>query len=346
MRWAGWCLVVALATACAPAGAAALTVRYDAQAGEGLTLEGAPGEASAVHVQLRCDTPASCVFRVVQPYQVVPSVGSGCRVLGVQPATAECAVNDGPREVHASLADEDDTLTIDACDAPLRVQADLGSGDDRFTGCRTGAGSADAITGGTGNDVLIGGPGDDRLDGGAGRDVLMGGAGGDTVLAADGGPDRVSCGTDPGASPSSGAMPFTSPELDMATLDRADGLPGDCEAPHTGRGPSGLHVGGGPLPVRGRWVTMPVRCTRSRCLARIAVRVLGIRSALPLAPPGTSTTVHMSRGASLRVPVGLSRTEADLLARHPGVHYAAAVTVYRRHGAGWVAWAVRRAVMG
>ena len=58
----------------------------------------------------------------------------------------------------------------------LRIDYDLGAGDDSFTG----SGSIqDVVDGGAGDDTLDGGGGDDILQGGTGADFLTGGAGDD-----------------------------------------------------------------------------------------------------------------------------------------------------------------------
>ena len=77
---------------------------------------------------------------------------------------------------------------------------------------RTGAG-ADTLTGSSGDDVLHAGAGDDTITPGGGSDQVLGEAGADTISARDDAPDSIGCGDD----------------VDLATVDRQDGVASDCE---------------------------------------------------------------------------------------------------------------------
>jgi Ca2+-binding RTX toxin-like protein len=88
---------------------------------------------------------------------------SGCRV---QQSLARYALNSGAGN---------DTVQISGDNAG--GTADLGAGNDRFTGGT----SADAVSGRDGDDVIRPGAGSDRVDGGSGADQVAGEAGTDVV---------------------------------------------------------------------------------------------------------------------------------------------------------------------
>jgi Ca2+-binding RTX toxin-like protein len=99
-----------------------------------------------------------------------------------------------------------------------------GGGDDALVGesgddALDGAGGRDRLSGGRGDDRLLGGAGGDRLSDAAGRDTLSGGMGNDRIDARDAraagrdGHDTVRCGTG----------------FDVAVVDAADRVAGDCE---------------------------------------------------------------------------------------------------------------------
>jgi hypothetical protein len=93
---------------------------------------------------------------------------------------------------------------------------DGGAGNDLLIGdfqhdTLKGRGGADTLLGGPSGDLLVGGPGRDVIDGQGGRDVIE---------ARDGARDVVRCGTNRGR---------TTPEKDIAFVDRIDRVARGCE---------------------------------------------------------------------------------------------------------------------
>jgi len=93
-------------------------------------------------------------------------------------------VTAGLKRYDINTAVGDDTVRFDSSGSTSGGSADLGPGNDRFTGMTSGS-SVDAVAGGDGNDTIDGGAGDDTIAGGPGNDALTGGAGDDGL---DGGP--------------------------------------------------------------------------------------------------------------------------------------------------------------
>jgi Ca2+-binding RTX toxin-like protein len=116
------------------------------------------------------------------------TTGAGCvhpRMGGNSSSdTAMCSVSPGLKRYDITTGDGDDTVRFDSSGATSGGSADLGRGNDRFTGRNSGS-SADAVSGGAGDDTIDGGDGDDLLDGGDGHDNLTGGPGNDLL---NGGP--------------------------------------------------------------------------------------------------------------------------------------------------------------
>jgi Ca2+-binding RTX toxin-like protein len=83
-----------------------------------------------------------------------------------------------------------DTITagdLSATDV-VKVEIDLGTGDDVLDASALGAGQTLTALGGEGDDLIVGGRGGDTLDGGDGFDVLRGGAGQDRFVFTAGAP--------------------------------------------------------------------------------------------------------------------------------------------------------------
>jgi hypothetical protein len=110
--------------------------------------------------------------------------GTGCvNISNNNNKTSACRVSQSPPRYEISTGAGDDSVNITA---PTSAgTADLGAGNDHFTGQATGA-SADTVTGGDGDDTISGGAGADPLDGGTGNDSLTGGAGNDSLTGGAG----------------------------------------------------------------------------------------------------------------------------------------------------------------
>jgi len=156
-----------------------------------------PGERNALHVRV---SEGQVTFRDRV------SVRAGRMCIQLERRRARCAI--GTEAVSVRLGRGEDLLRVTGVfQRGPELQADLGPGDDVFTGgpgseVVDGGGGADRVLGGAGSDslvggaedsgrnVLIGGPGDDILQGGSGADRLSGGQGLDAVLGEDG-RDRI-----------------------------------------------------------------------------------------------------------------------------------------------------------
>jgi hypothetical protein len=178
-------LTAALVSVAAVAAPAALADTTQVEvSGTQLKLTGLPKSPSAVQVSY---------VRSPDRFLVVDAGG-------LQPINPEC-VSDGPTRV--------------LCDATglMRVDADLGDGDDvfvidaskaqgvprRFAVQVTAGKGADVVSGGLGDDTIYGQQGRDVVAGGLGNDFLSGGPstdaaigfGGDDILLGDGGRDAL-----------------------------------------------------------------------------------------------------------------------------------------------------------
>jgi hypothetical protein len=174
--------------------------------------------------------------------------------------------------------------------------------------------SIESATGGASNDVLIGSSGPDRLDGDEGDDVLRGGAGNDHLLGGrgvdtfDGGPgdDLFESG---GTEVDAPLRPFgelvtCGPGADVAYQpDAVDLLAADCERVDVGNDGAVVSVLVAAQPrIRGRVLTLPVRCPAADARCRGRLEVLGHPGARrPLA----KTTFKARRGAARPVRVTL-----------------------------------------
>lgn len=332
-------LAAAAALAYAGSAAGAVSVSYADAPGGGLAVTAPAGEANIVSVALDCD--GECAFTVVEQLAVLATAGPGCALTSVQPATIRCAVGTGPRTVRADLGDEDDRLTL-SCAAPVRVVADLGAGNDRFRGCVTGGGSADDVAGGPGNDVIDGAAGADVLDGGPGRDTLRAGRGADTVRARDGERDEVSCGTDAGArgvdvvTVRAGLARVGS---DRATVDPADGLPGDCERVESAR-PGEVN---GILPrVRGvarlngiGQIRVRMSCRRAFCVGRTRADLVVPGRPAPRVPGRIASTFSIPATFTLTGDVALPAVDARAVRRGGDRIRIARVAAFEPGRRGW-----------
>jgi Ca2+-binding RTX toxin-like protein len=121
--------------------------------------------------------------------------GTGCVPVQGMSALSACRVTAGPKQYDISTVGGDDTVRFDAVGLGTTSgdttsgTADLGPGNDHFTGLSSGI-SADTVNGGDGLDTIDGGAGGDPLHGGADDDTLTGGAGND-LLAGDAGNDTL-----------------------------------------------------------------------------------------------------------------------------------------------------------
>jgi hypothetical protein len=120
------------------------------------------------------------------PYYLVTDAdgirsGDGCD--RVSSTTSACRVSAGLKAYAIATRGGADTVEITGATAGGR--ADLGRGDDRFTGLATGA-SAEVIAGGPDDDAIDGGGGDDTLEFGAADMAPGGGLGADDLRGGDG----------------------------------------------------------------------------------------------------------------------------------------------------------------
>ena len=121
------------------------------------------------------------------PYYLVSdnaqlTFGNGCA--RVSATLAACRVTAGLKRYDLRTGGGDDTLEIAGDTAG--GSADLGAGNDRFTGLAAGdavhgGDGDDIVKGGAGNDALFGDDGADQLGGEAGNDALDGGTGDDQL---------------------------------------------------------------------------------------------------------------------------------------------------------------------
>ncbi len=124
------------------------------------------------------------------PYYIVSdnggiTSGPGCVPVKKVPTMSSCRVTAGLKRYEIDTGGGDDTVRFDGISGTIPGDttggsADLGSGNDTFTGLGSGS-SADTVDGGEGADTIDGGAGNDAITGGAGNDLLMGGEGNDGV---------------------------------------------------------------------------------------------------------------------------------------------------------------------
>ena len=163
--------------------------------------------------------------------------GPGCVSAGAN--LSACRVTAGLKRYEFNTADGDDTVRFESSGSTSGGSADLGPGNDRFTGMTSGS-SADAVTGADGSDTLTGGAGDDGLDGGPGDDTLSGGPGNDLVGGGDGADDVTG---DEGNDGLSGGAD-NDQVSGQAGDDRVDGGPGDDSLEFAAAGaPAGVGAG-------------------------------------------------------------------------------------------------------
>src|SRR5829696_5609235 len=110
------------------------------------------------------------VFYLVRDADGISS-GDGCSRQSRR--VSACQVSASLKSYEVATGAGDDRVEI--AGATTGGSADLGSGDDGFTGLESGT-AADAVDGGDGSDALDGGAGNDPLDGQAGNDSVAGGA--------------------------------------------------------------------------------------------------------------------------------------------------------------------------
>ncbi|MCR9257279.1 MAG: hypothetical protein NXI16_14430 [Alphaproteobacteria bacterium] len=138
------------------------------------------------------------------PEKSVPGKDEGDADLQAELSQSPAAVDLGPEERAAILADPDGVRGTDAADELVGTSGDdrmfAGAGDDTLEGLDgddvlfgeagddllLGGAGDDLLLGGSGDDVLVGGAGNDSLDGGTGTDTLFGGAGDDLLVVVDG----------------------------------------------------------------------------------------------------------------------------------------------------------------
>ena len=182
VRTAGLALL-ALLVAVPAAGASTATLQSSV-----MVFQGDPG-TDDVDVSRFVDTRGNSNPNDDIPYYVVTAsgigAGSGCFAVGV--TTVACRDTQNLRRFSLSTGGGDDAVAITGDLAS--GSADLGPGDDTYTGHSSGSiadivhggDGDDVITGGTGNDAVFGDGGADQVAGEAGNDAVDGGAGDDQL---------------------------------------------------------------------------------------------------------------------------------------------------------------------
>ena len=253
----------------APASALAADVYVQSSSGK-LRLEALAGEVNELTV-----TQTGSDVRFADAGAPL-SAGTGCVQVGASEVT--CTLTAGLR-VQVDLGDGDDEATVAVA---VGSKVDGGAGDDTLHGTR----GADNLGGGDGADTLDGGDGDDNLDGGNDADTLTGGAGADSFDGGDGNDvisardalrDSVVCGLG----------------IDRGEADLEDAVAVDCESVVKPLLPPTFGDGDGIVPVAGESVAVGLAEGAAR------VKLAGTRRFVALdagAPVPLGSTIDATQG--------------------------------------------------